>query len=107
MSTNNIEIKELTDEDLSEMEMEYYRKAMLLGYSSYDALSFFGYEAAQGMIKFGGSFAHALGMALAHADPINTMKIVKAFNYTCQEHAELYREWFKNRSKKEGANDEW
>ena len=34
---------------------------------------------AKAMRRYGGSFVSSLGEALIHADPINTMKIQKAF----------------------------
>ena len=57
-------------------------------------------EAAEGMIKFGGSFTSNLGGALIRADTINAAKIIKMFRKECEEHATLYKVWmekmFKN-----------
>lgn len=61
----------------------------------------FRYNAQEGMIKFGGSFVHALGHALAHADSSNTAKILRTWPDYCEEYAALWLKFMENRGKQE------
>lgn len=47
------------------------------------------YFASNGMRKFGGSFVKALGEALAHADPVNTKKIMITWPDYWKKYADL------------------
>lgn len=46
-------------------------------------------KVANAMLKYGGSFVKALGEALLHADPANTLKIKKAFSEYWQKYLEF------------------
>lgn len=45
--------------------------------------------AAQGMRKHGGGFCRAIGRALTHADPNNTMKIKASWNEWWNDYGEI------------------
>ncbi len=49
------------------------------------------YCVAMGLIKFGGSFANALGETLLRSDRDNAMKILRYWNRECEEHGLLYK----------------
>jgi hypothetical protein len=96
--TDNIEIKEMTKDDIRKLEAEHTLVAIFSGFESSIDIENFKVNASCGLIKFGGSFAQPLGHALAHADHINTHKIIKAFRKECDEHAALYIKWLEKRS---------
>ena len=62
-------------------------------------------DAAEGMIKFGGGFAHFLGHALARADEKNTVILLTAFYETCQHHAALWRKFLIEREMNKDGNE--
>ncbi len=100
-------IKEMTKDDIIEMLLDAELSAITAGFNSHEAMENFKVDASLGMIKFGGSFTHNLGHALASADSKNTAKILRAFSDDCTHHAGLYRKWVGNRQKEEGgASDE-
>lgn len=96
---NNITIKPIIKDDITEMLLNAEIAAVCAGFESHEAMENFKVDASLGMIKFGGVFIHTLGHALAHADPRNTAKILKAFLEDCAHHAGLYRKWLENRHK--------
>lgn len=98
MKDNTI-IKEMTEEDIENLTREYNLVAKLSGFESGEAMDNFKVNASCGLIKFGGSFAQPLGEALAHADYINTAKILRTFRKECHEHAMLYVKWLEQRDK--------
>lgn len=100
---SEIIIKEMTEEDLKIMELQHDFCGQWCGFKNGEEMDNFKVDASQGMIRFGGSFVHHLGHALAHADSSNTAKIIKAFQDVCKEHAMLHLKWMKKRNK--GEND--
>jgi len=48
-------------------------------------------DVAEAMIKHGGSFVQSLGQALIHADPINQIKIKKAFPDYWKQYKEMVK----------------
>jgi hypothetical protein len=97
--TGNILIQEMTREDVENLYREHNIRGQLAGFASGEEMDEYKYHASMGMIKFGGSFAEALGHALAHADSGNTLRLIRAFRDVCDHHAGLYLEYLKNRGK--------
>ena len=89
----SIEIKELTRDDIDEMMQEHLVRAQCLCLESVGALEDYKYNAAHGMIKFGGSFVNFLGQALMRADSKNTLKIISSFRDYCDKYAPIYKQW--------------
>lgn len=62
-----------------------------------DELRFSRYDIQEAWIKFWGSFLQCLGHALAHADPLNSSRIIDEF----QDYIiEFYIEWLLNTCQK-------
>lgn len=100
----NVEIKEMSEEDIANLMLEHEIKSRVAGFESAEEMDNFKVDASLGMIKFGGTFTHFLGHALARADSNNTVKILRAFREDCTHHAELYKKWNADRFK-EGIKD--
>lgn len=94
------EMKTMTKEDIDELVEEHERIACSSGFETYEVLRIFQCDAAEGMIRFGGSFTNSLGHALAHADVGNAAKLINAFREMCLEHAASHRKWLENRKVK-------
>jgi hypothetical protein len=94
-----IVIHEMNEQDLQDLMVEHELGANVLDFRDADALWDFRYHAAEGMVRFGGSFMSALGHALMHSDLKNTIKIMTQWKYECLEHAELHRKFIKQRDK--------
>ena len=95
-----VNVVELTKNDLDEIMTSYNLAAMLHGFEGYKELEQFKYHAAEGLIRFGGSFAGALGNLLAVADSRNTFKILKVWRDELQEHADLYIKYLESSGEK-------
>lgn len=91
-----IEIREMTREELKAAMEEVKIMANLSGFNNWEDMYDFRHFAAEGMIKFGGSFTHSLGHALARADAKNSAILMRAFKEDCAHHAELYKKWLSN-----------
>jgi hypothetical protein len=89
----------MTEEYIENYEDSFTAAGALLGYQKNKDYENYRYNAQEGMIKFGGSFVHALGHALAHADSNNTFKILSTFAEYAEEHAGL---WIKFRMNDRG-----
>jgi hypothetical protein len=99
--TDKLVIKEMTRSDLEDLLNEAETTAKLAGFKSMDEMENYKVNASSGLIKFGGSFAQPLGYALAHADWVNTAKILMTFRDECNEHAALYIKWLEKRKETE------
>lgn len=97
--TNETIIEPMNEEDIKRFIQECDLAAKLAGFDSREAMDNLKVNASCGMIKFGGSFTHFLGHALAHADSENTAKLLRAFRNECHEHALLYVKWLEKRDK--------
>ncbi len=100
------EIKEMSEEDLTQYLLEHEIKARVAGFETSEEMDNFKVDASLGMIKFGGTFTHFLGQALARADSNNTVKIFRAFREDCNHHAALYKKWNANRFREGLKNNE-
>lgn len=96
----DIELREMTDDDMDRMEHEELMWAIKCGFNSIVDYRKELYHASEGMQLFGGSFASRLGAALVHADYINAGKIAFNFRNEVREHAALHRKFIANRDKK-------
>lgn len=103
--TDNIIIRELTEEDLDEMTLALDLHAKIHGFKDHEDFAIQKHEAYEGMIKFGGGFTHALGKALARADSENSFKIYKAFKDTWNHHRELYLELRRNQDARQNETN--
>lgn len=92
-----MKIKEIQPEDLKSLFLQHNMMATVLGFKNSDQLEEYKYHACKGLVKFGGSFSRPLGEALASADTGNTYKLINAFREMCDEHAELFINFIKNR----------
>ncbi len=86
------------EEDLETLFAEYKIGAYYCGFDSVEDMEDFKVDASQGMIRFGGSFTQYLGYALAHADGINTSKIIRAFRPMCEQFREMHLKFLRERS---------
>lgn len=98
-----ISIEPMTKENIENMFKNCELLASILNFPSYEAMEKFKINASLGMLKFGGSFLQGLGNALAHADSMNTAKIIRSFFSECKEHANLYIKWLANRGQDENG----
>ena len=96
-----IEIREMSEQEVKDMCSEFDLIAVMHGFKDYYEFADSRHSAAEGMIKFGGSFTHMLGHALARADSANSFKIYKAFREMWDEHREL---WIKSEALREQRN---
>jgi len=92
------------DMEKIENDLHELQAVKLLGYMSMDHFEEFKFDATEGLIRFGGSFAEALGRTLAHADHLNARKIMRYWLHECEQHAILYR-MFIAKQKAEAEND--
>jgi len=86
------------NDDIETLFAEYKIGAYYCGFDSVDEMEAFKVEASQGMIRFGGSFTQYLGYALAHADGINTSKIIRAFRPMCEQFREMHLKFLRERN---------
>jgi hypothetical protein len=69
-------------------EQVHIQNTLGLDFNAYEEFKF---NATNGLLKFGGSFAQALGTALAVADTKNSTKIMRYWLQECEHHAILFK----------------
>ena len=94
-----IEIKQMTEQDINDLMVEHELGCKLLRFDDAETMGNFRYHAAEGMVRFGGSFINALGHALMHSDLRNTIKIMTHWKEECLEHADLHQKFIEQRNK--------
>lgn len=104
--SEGIEVTPMTEEDLEQVYFEESLLAHVCGFKTTDEYYDYKYHAAEGMIKFGGSFTHMLGHVLARADSKNSAKVIRTWRKDCDHHAELHRKFMSNRDKQMEGQDE-
>lgn len=93
-----IEIREMTEKDMDDVARSLEIQAVMRCFKNYDEFCEFTRDAYKGLMKFGGSFAHALGELLFYADSANTFKIYDTWTDDLKHHADLVRQYHKNHS---------
>jgi len=93
-----VTLEPMTPEELEQLIIEHDILATLCGFKNGEEMENYKVDASLGMIKFGGSFTHHLGHALAHADSRNTSKIIISFRAICDEHRKLHLDFIKKRN---------
>lgn len=96
---DDVIIEPMIKDDLDKLTDSLNRIADKLGFTDYDAMQEFKYNAVEGLQRFGGSFARALGYALLQADTFNSAKIMAIFKEECTRHAGLYLKYLEKEQK--------
>jgi hypothetical protein len=97
---NRLEKEIQMDEELENL-LELEKSIQQAGYVNLRHFEETRYHTYMGLLRFGGSFAKALGEALSHADHNNSKKIMRYWNDLCEQHALIH----KMAAAKEKAND--
>jgi hypothetical protein len=77
-----------------------------MGFMTAEHYSDFKYHAQEGLIRYGGSFAKNLGLALQSADVNNAIKIMKLWFSLCDEHCMLHKIFIAKRDARIKENEQ-
>jgi hypothetical protein len=77
---------------------ELEREARIMGFQSLGEYNLWKQYAAEGLKKFGGHFASALGNLMDHADQKNMLKLVLTWKPMLEGHAKLFQKYIERRN---------